>query len=249
MKLRNLLGAALVAAAVTEAAADVTPIILYDANPGPAPDPLSFDGDPYTAGNQFWSFVDSPGTIINDGGIPAIQITEHTLSTRYLLNSTPALEALALAQGWKLTVNVRLPTTSMIATPTAWYLVNDRFYMMTWGTEADGDPYVTLPGTGGGTYVLESAGNAAYHTYELAYSSLTAEADLIVDGTTRLTGYSGGAWAQPTHASWGESSGSAPPGVLANFNFVQVVLLPEPSTAVLVACGLGSAFLRRRRLR
>jgi hypothetical protein len=119
------------------------------------------------------------------------------------------------------------------------------------GSDSDGDPIVVL-GEGandtsvwGPTFTLQGVGST-YHLYELVYYPEADFANLFVDGTQRLSGYTG--VSADTERVFFGSANSYTMGH-GNYNLVQWEIVPEPSTLALLSMGaltLAYAWRRRR---
>ncbi len=122
---------------------------------------------------------------------------------------------------------------------------------MTFGSDADGDPTVLVAtGFGGGTFTgptftLEASGGG-YHLYTLVFYPVAGSADLFVDGTEQISNYLGHTvGAGSKEVDWGGSQ-STTTGQ-GNYNLIQWNIVPEPSTALLLASGLVAMAVGRRR--
>jgi len=113
-------------------------------------------------------------------------------------------------------------------------------YQIFFGSDSDGDPTVRLRtgGIGGSptgpTFTLEGAGSS-YHLYQLIFDPNAGSADLFIDGVERISNYTG-VGSSVARVAWG-SSGSITQGRV-HYNMVQLALVPEPSSMMLVLCGI-----------
>jgi hypothetical protein len=110
-----------------------------------------------------------------------------------------------------------------------------RRYDVFLGLDSNGDTVVVLPTsvsitTGGQismpgpSYTLTGSGSS-YHNYQLVYDPGTELADLYVDGILRLEDYAGhSSFVHNRGLLWGAHSGGQ-----ANFSFVELASIPEPS--------------------
>src|SRR3954464_9636193 len=124
----------------------------------------------------------------------------------YQYELTPADMAAINTQGWL--VRTKLRVAGMADDPdyaiSVLFSAGNRRFDMALGSEADGDPMVTLVdsfvGDGlaptGTTFTLQGGGSG-YHTFELCSINGTV-ADLYVDGLLRLSGYQGTDFVQAT---------------------------------------------------
>ena len=162
----------------------------------------------------------------------------------------------ANTNGWRLTTTLRIvdiPDTADFSIY-AQYINGTRAYSMVFGSEADGDPIITLVSDNditpapGAQFTFDGAGSG-YHSYELVFDPLSAAASLYVDGIERLSNYTGYDDVG-TIVGWG-AGGSASLGQ-GNFAFVQfeVSAVPEPGSIVLsimTACALAMHWRRTSR--
>jgi hypothetical protein len=229
--------------------------------------------DPGTEGFTSVPFAapSTAGPIANDLGNPAWSIAGTARSSQlvYLSGALTASQQTNVASdGFTLTMVARavlgLAPTYDPSTPkviaAAFLDTGARRFEIVLGLNSSGDTVAVLPtsisggGSGDGSinapgpsYTLTGLGNG-YHTYVLVQSPATHLADLFVDRVDRLQGYAG-------HTSFLSNSGlvfGAVSGVQGNFNFVQLAVVPEHSTAMLMLLGIGAlalAAVARRRSR
>jgi hypothetical protein len=124
--------------------------------------------------------------------------------------------------------------------------------VVTLATGATINPDQTLS-TPGLSYILPGSGSS-YHEYDLVYDAGTRRASLYVDGTQRITGYTGYDTGNSNTGNYGLLFGSLNEGN-ANFTLAQVetggqAAAPEPPSLTLLAFGslglLGFAWRRWR---
>jgi hypothetical protein len=235
--------------------------------------------DPTTEGFSTVT-VGSPSTtgpLTNDLGLPAWSITGSAQDSDFGYAApglTASQQAEITTQGFTLTEVARVLqnglapayTTSDPATIGAAYV---GYAGVRWeidlGLNSNGDPVVVLPNTiddlgpgnsirsSGASYTLTGSGST-YHTYQLHYDPTSHSADLSVDGSVVLTGYTGNS----TFFFDSALVFAAFSGGQGNFNSVQVQSggelssVPEPSSLAMVlslgALGLlGYAWRRKGR--
>ena len=249
--LRNVLAVSIVLVGVGQAKGEI--VFEHAGNTSPTDEgwtPEAFGGGVTT------------GTVNNDLGlgINAWYVDDDSTSvpSTFIYRQTPAAWRIAQANslGWKLSTRLRVVDVDHPANLTvgARYSNGERRYGMIFGSDEDGDPIVVL-GEGaddysvwGPTYTLEGAGST-YHLYELVFNPGVGSAHLLVDGTPRLSDYTGVS-ADTKRVFWG-SANSYTMGH-GNYNLVQWEIIPEPSTfilAVLGLLGLGWYGWRQRRRR
>lgn len=205
------------------------------------------------------------GPLLNDLGHPAWMITGSAQSSQYAYYSgalTATQRADIASYGFVLTMNARVlrglapayDSTSHVTIADAFVDTGAKRLEIDLGIDVNGDTVVALPtsidnsGPGGSiqspgqSFTLIGSGST-YHTYQLIFDPLTQLADLSVDGIVRLQGYGG----HTTHVGdlglvWHAFSGGQ-----GNFNFVQVVSVPEPVTIAMLSIGIAGITLSQRR--
>jgi len=225
------------------------------------------DADPttegFTAGIVTVPGPSTTGPIASDLGLPAWSIVGSTQSSQYAYG-TPALTNAQQAQiatnGFTLTLVAR-PIQQIAPTwsPASQIIVagaNAIFGGLRWevdlGIDSSGDTVAVLPnalsafGPGGSilvtgpSFVLAGSGSS-YNTLQLVYDAVSKTADLFVNGTEEITGYTG-------NTSFVEDWGllfAAASGGEGNFNLVELSSgpspsVPEPSSlAILVSALVG----------
>lgn len=245
-----ILGIAAIAASVS-CHSSFGGIIQYSANANPT----SVDGYLTEAGTQNWAAsIAGPatGVGINDGGTPAWEINNSAdagTEEFYTMFPTPADLTAGSTLGWKLSANVRVPTSNMGATAAMTVSFGDATtrWAMDLGSDADGDPRVRLNWGGGGPlYTLEGAGSGSYHLFELVYNPVSDNADLFIDGVERISDWAGEAAGNfdLSRVVFGDRVSNAGH---ARYNLVRWESVPEPGTG-LVAIGSIMLFSMRRRM-
>lgn len=134
--------------------------------------------------------------------------------------------------GWTLRANLRVIAGEETPGGGIWleYSTIFRRFIMAIGHQPDGDPVVRLPSTSsagvfeGLSFAIEGIGSG-YHLYELVYDPQTTTADLLVDGVEVVSDYAGTAGIRDS-VFWGVGT---PTTGNANYNLVELVVVPEPS--------------------
>ncbi|WP_367873320.1 PEP-CTERM sorting domain-containing protein [Luteolibacter sp. Populi] len=200
--------------------------------------------DPTTEG---WLLSDSTaiaGPITGDFGQSAWSVDSSGGNYNHRFSLDPAAEADANTNGWLLNLNLRLVDIpdAMDFGVYADYATNSGIFQIGFGTQADGDPIIGLNTDSGFiTYAFEGGG-AGYHNYQIAFNPAISAATLSIDGTLRLSGWTGRVGPAPTILNFGSFAAGH-----ANWNEFTFSSVPEPSVGILagIACGLGLS--RRRR--
>lgn len=218
--------------------------------------------DPVTEGFLSWHYGPSASgsAISNDQGRDAWQVAALGTDTQfgYIWGSYPAAQQSAFAGGFEISLVARLmqgTSASVYSSANPVVLASATLdgptrYGIYLGLDANGDAVVVLPKsldasggggrirvTGGLSYTLTGLGNG-YHTYDLVFGPLVAGTQtgtLYVDGTARLSGYTGYANAYGSNFGFGFYDVS---GGVARFSHVQISAVPEPSNALMLLAGL-----------
>ncbi len=157
----------------------------------------------------------------------------------------------ALTEGWVLRAKLRIVDAPDAADSSVFvdFAYNHPDYDKKWfymklGAEADGDPIISLYDLS--DLVLAGAGGG-YHLYEFVYDPDTGTADLFVDGVEKVSNFAGrdNSGYDLNRILWG-ANGSASTGH-ANYNLIELEILPEPGALAFLAVGAALALARRRR--
>lgn len=203
----------------------------------------------------------SAGPVLNDLGTGldawSVDDTSSAFDTLRYYNQliAPAEVAIGASAGWRLSVNLRIVDApdelvtvagfGLAGTISALYRDATRDWYLGFGSEADGDPIVRLPG--GSTFTM-AGGGSGYHLYELVFDPSAGSADFFIDGVERVSNVVGSI-TSATHNSvlWGAAT--SPDDGTGNFNYVRFANspapIPEPSVALLVGAGLALLAARR----
>ncbi len=163
----------------------------------------------------------------------------------YVIDLTGQESSLAL--GWRYSVLLRVADVPDAVDFGVSAQVEDgaNAYAMIFGTNANGDVLVHLSGLG---FVASVAGGSTdYQLFELVEDDPSdAFVDLYVNGSLARPGYAGIASAR-TLVAFGDTSVTAGSGGQGNYASVELTVVPEPTSALLL--GLGLAALTNRRSR
>jgi hypothetical protein len=179
------------------------------------------------------------GPVLNDSGFDAWAVDDDSTANGsylyYVQTPTDAEIADAVALGWTLRTRLRVvdvPDTAVTildASVSLEYSDGSTRYTVVFGSDADGDPMVTLI-TGQSTstsFTLEGTGGG-YHLYELVFDPVAGSADLFVDGVERISDYAGHTFQLGAkHVSFG--GGSSPDTGHGRSNLVEFTVASEPS--------------------
>ena len=201
------------------------------------------------------------GPIANDLGLPAWSIVGSTQSSQYAYGTsavTAAQQAQIATNGFTLTMVARAieniapvwSASSQIAVAGANLIFGGLRWEIDLGIDANGDTVVILPNTlnnnGPGGSILEfgpshvlTGSDDTYNTFQLVYNPISNLANLFVNGTEEITGYTG-------NTSFVENWGLAfyaVSGGRGNFNLVEVTSgaspsVPEPSSLAIFLSAL-----------
>ncbi len=245
------IGIAAASLAALTSIAQATSVIQYVANPNPT----NFDGYATQPGFQPWTLNLTAGTAagtgVIDGGTPAWETPASPANEEYwTLAPTGADVALGNTEGWILSGRVRMPDPGLgpwFHTEVS-YLDGSKFWAMIFGTDAEGDPIVSVfDGGVGPSWTNQLAGTGAYHLYQVVYNPVALNVDVLVDGVERISNFTGFAIGGSPVVRWGDPSSTEGH---AFYNLVQLEFdpVPEPSVVgLLVAGGALLAGWRRRK--
>jgi hypothetical protein len=176
----------------------------------------------------------------------------------YVVPFTNPQASLALTQGWKLDACLRVvdapdPPADFsvyfgfnlaVSNLTTHY---SKLFSMSLGSTPNGDPIVQLVDSSAQPNLinleLDGAGSG-YHPYEFQFDPASQSADLSVDGQPLFAGYKGFTSSPSNSLVWGTLDYSITGGEgtgQANYNLVQLEIVPEPASLVLAT--IGVAFL------
>lgn len=197
------------------------------------------------------------GSILNDLGHDAWSITGQARSYQFGYYSgtlSPGQKADIGSQGFILTLEARASqgvapvydSTSHVTVGGAAVDTGTSRFEIGLGVDGSGDTVVVLPTsidpfgpdgsirTPGPSYTLTGSGSS-YHTYQLVFNPEARSADLFVDGTERIRGYTGDpSFLDNKGLKFGAFSGG-------QINFAQVQLtspVPEPSIRAMMGLGV-----------
>jgi len=200
--------------------------------------------DPSTEGFVLSDSSAVAGPVSGDMGLDAwsVDSTGGYYNHRFTVGAAEVTDA--NSNGWLLSMTLRLVDApdAMDFGVSADYVSSGGIFRIGFGTQADGDPIVGLDTDSGVTLFEFEGGGTGYHNYQIHYDPTTGSATLSIDGTVRLSGWTGRTGPAPSLLNFG----SYGPGH-ANWNEFTFSSVPEPGAAVLagIACGLGA--MRRRR--
>jgi hypothetical protein len=191
---------------------------------------------------------------INDSGTQAWYVDDSStaIGSTLFYGQSPTENQIneAKSSGWVLSIQLRVvdapdsPDTSVFAA----YRYDNTDYHLAFGAEADGDPIVRLLTASNDTgidYTLQNSGGG-YHLYQLVYDPVASSADLFVDGVERLSDYTGYSLSTSPVVLWG--GGASTSTGHGNYNSVQLDVIPEPASPILMIAG-GLLLARGRRYR
>ena len=211
--------------------------------------------DNIPSGAEGWSWLTTGTEVVttfglNDGGTLAYAVDDDVTigAGLWYKTVTAADETEAATKGWKLTSNVRVVDSSAVAVNlSVQHFTGSTYYRMDFGEAGEGNDFVVGLGigTGGPTYTIVG-GLSTYHNCELVFDPVAGSADLFVDGTERLSDYTGVAHGAAAQVWWGATSSGN--NGQANWNEVTLEIVPEPSLLSMLAglLGLGLIAWRKR---
>lgn len=225
--------------------------------------------DPTTEGwTAYVGTSTTAGPVFNDllSGYDAWSVDDNSTAVgspgtlRYYTQTLSAAEVTAGGSaGWRLSLRLRVVDVpdefvtvsgfGLASTIGATYRDATRDWYIAFGSEADGDPIVRLPG--GGTFTLQGGG-AGYHLYELVYDPVAGSADLFIDGTEQVSNVVGAVTSfAHNRVQWGAMT--SPDDGHGNFNLVRFANFPEavvplPPAVLLLGSALFALRTLKRRL-
>ena len=171
----------------------------------------------------------------------------------YFHGLTPQQGEAAMQNGWRLTGTLRVADTPT-PQPNGSVVINvftpspdPRAFGISLGSEADGSPLFRFGGQLAIVLDLDDLDDG-YHTYELLFDPSDETADLFVDNVLRYEGWAGVPTVQPLGVSFG--TGGAISTGQGNYSFIQLSIVPEPSSVALwclMGLALGGYGYRRMR--
>ena len=185
--------------------------------------------------------------IMNDLGYNAWSITNRSGAdiAEYYQTLTPQ-QAAELSADWTLSLTLRVggPIDPAHSGILADFHTGSEYFLLYFGSLSNGDPAVNFQST---QYVLNGAGSG-YHNYELKYDTATELATLWSDGSPWVTGIQGAASPNSASLYWGIGQRNSSSSYYANWNEVELLAVPEPSSAVVLLIGGGVLFYVRRKV-
>jgi hypothetical protein len=214
--------------------------------------------DPSTEGWTPISFgsAATAGPVVGDSGFNAWNVNDQGgndfRAYKSVIGSANAQQALTQGFTTRARLRVLSPSTPASGVVTLEFITGVLAFLARVGSEADGDPILELQNDFGRTTLTAQGAGGGYHLYEMVYNPAMQLADVRVDGL-HLGDYAGfhPVIAQvvppPLDVYWGSTSSS---GIgAANYNLVQMEVVPEPATALLLAVASIAISRRARRCR
>ena len=183
----------------------------------------------------------------------ALGNTEPGSLSRYYVNVLQDLDLKiqrnAVQYGWTFKENLRIVNTPDDPSGSVWTVVSmptqlsqlgnlpiKTSFFMYFGAEANGDPIVGFQGTQlGMTFVDLNGLGGGYHLYELSFNPSTKTTDFYVDGSIVVSDLAGRLGTNSL-IDWGVYPTDTDVGQ-GNYNLIQLDVVPEPATVVLLAIG------------
>jgi hypothetical protein len=181
--------------------------------------------------------------VLDDFGVDAWSI--HTASGNqfgfYRAFLSPEQQRSIGNQGWMLSAELRIAQVPEAGIPLARFYTGTKLFHMSFGAEADGDPFVRLEqgiiGASELKYTLNETGGG-YHRFSLIYDPDSDTASLWVDGVERITAYAGNPLFATPRIDWGGGQGVTH----THWSDVTLDVIPEPTvTSLLVSAVILSA--------
>ncbi|MCF7837421.1 MAG: PEP-CTERM sorting domain-containing protein [Candidatus Marinimicrobia bacterium] len=157
-----------------------------------------------------------------------------------------AADYTALEAGFKVSVNVRIPTADVPLDfqPVVEYAGNNLRYYIVFGSNASGEQMIQVnTANTAGSYTVSGGTINDFALTELVYDPVAGNADLFVNGTERISNIN------PISSTlkrfyWGSNAPGA--SGAGHFNLVSLEVVPEPTSFILVLLAGGLMLARRR---
>ncbi|RRJ95322.1 hypothetical protein Ga0100231_014405 [Opitutaceae bacterium TAV4] len=195
-------------------------------------------------------------TVANDNGTAAWQVNDNsaTASLLYVKVLTEAEANKVTAEGWTLSVTLRVTDTNNAPDLTRYVDYVDINKKVRWGLDFGSTSTGHLTVSLRGSALTHTFADSDYHSFSLVYNSVAGTASLFIDNATTatLTGYTGAADTNIAvrHLRWGSSSGTYTGSAnYANISFVVGAPIPEPATIASIAGLLALTFVIEFRIR
>lgn len=201
--------------------------------------------DPTTEGFLLSNNTAVAGPITGDLGKSAWAVDSAGGYYNHRFQMDAAAETDANTNGWNLTMTLRLVDIpdAMDFGVYADYASSAGIFQIGFGTQADGDPIIGLNTDSGFTTFAFEGGGAGYHTYQIIYNPAIGGASLSIDGTVRLSGWTGRTGSAPPLVNFGSYDTGH-----ANWNEFTFSSVPEPTSGMLagIACCVLAVSRRRK---
>ena len=194
------------------------------------------------------------GPVIIDNGFDAWNLSDQgtadSLAYRSVVPVASAQQALSQGFTERARLRVTNPSTPTRGSVALGFMTTVLAFVIDIGSEADSDPVLRLQNDSGTTTITAQGAGGGYHLYELIYSPVTQLADLRFDGQ-HLADYAGyhpvivaAIPFNPSQVLWGSMSSNGTGA--ANYNLIQMEIVPEPATAALLAVFALAGFTSRQ---